>query len=451
MKAIEVSLVIPVYNGEKFIEDNIRSILAQIFEDFEAIYVDDGSTDETASIIGKYAEIDERIQYYYQDNRGAGSARNTGMAHTTGKYIMFLDADDFFHPYMLSNLIELSERKKLDICICDANIYDMRFNAFYECWNAVMEEHIPDRSVFSCEDAGDDIFMISGSFPWNKLYRASFIRENNISFQEISSINDLYFVFMTYVKARRIGICKSKLVYYRIGSSDGLTINNDKEPDNIYRAYKKLKDTLIEEGLYEKHYKSLCRMVSWDFFTALHRMRNVAKFDYLYNRIKSVYLPEFGMIQREMGFYLDDYIYSKYQEIIELSSEEYTFNEWKKIKNGEADNALYEIDKTYLFKSFMYDIGTKLIVYGFGKVGKDIVEQILSLNTQEIVAIIDNYCTERDYKGIKIIKTDEIVQYSYDFIIITIFNPDVSSSIYDDLINRGIKGEKISHFLYSSV
>ncbi|ELS00867.1 glycosyl transferase [Xenococcus sp. PCC 7305] len=105
---VNVSVIIPAYNGDRYIEGAIASVLAQTYSDYELIIVDDGSTDETAQVIKSYGD---RINYIYQPNQGVAQARNTGLAAAQGKYIAFLDQDDFFYPEKLASQMQLMEQK----------------------------------------------------------------------------------------------------------------------------------------------------------------------------------------------------------------------------------------------------------------------------------------------------------------------------------------------------
>lgn len=98
-----VSIIIPAYNSARFLEEAIESVFAQTYKDYETIVIDDGSTDNTQEVLAPYLD---RIQYIYQHNRGASSARNTGISHSQGEYIAFLDADDIWLPEKLSTQVE---------------------------------------------------------------------------------------------------------------------------------------------------------------------------------------------------------------------------------------------------------------------------------------------------------------------------------------------------------
>lgn len=117
---IVISVVIPVYNSQKFIKRCIDSILDQTFSDFEVICVDDGSTDKTYDILSEYSLLHNNIKVVRQQNLGQGSARNQGVALAKGEYVKFVDADDFLHPQALQILYRTAKETDADIIVCKA-------------------------------------------------------------------------------------------------------------------------------------------------------------------------------------------------------------------------------------------------------------------------------------------------------------------------------------------
>ena len=123
-KRIKVSVVLPVYNGERYLRKCLDDILGQSLREIEVICVDDGSTDGTLAILKEYEKADPRVRAVYQDNAGAAVARNYGMTLAGGKYLSFLDADDFFERDMLRLAFENAEREQADIVIFRGDRYD---------------------------------------------------------------------------------------------------------------------------------------------------------------------------------------------------------------------------------------------------------------------------------------------------------------------------------------
>ena len=115
-----ISVIMPVYNSEEYLDTSIQSVLNQSFRDLELILVNDCSRDKSKTICQKYAEDDERVKFIdLQENIGAGKARNKGLECAVGKYVAFWDADDRFHPKALEELYHKSEQVQADICVCE--------------------------------------------------------------------------------------------------------------------------------------------------------------------------------------------------------------------------------------------------------------------------------------------------------------------------------------------
>ena len=114
---IKISIIIPVYNCEKYLEECLDSVLRQTLKEYEIICVDDGSTDCTIDILKKYAEQDFRIKVLHQKNQGAGVARNLGLKHAEGEYIAFLDSDDYYlDTDALMCMYEICKKNDVDVC-----------------------------------------------------------------------------------------------------------------------------------------------------------------------------------------------------------------------------------------------------------------------------------------------------------------------------------------------
>ena len=124
MNKKDISIIVPIYNAEKYLNKCIDSIINQTKKELEIILINDGSTDNSETIIKKYD--DKRIKYFKNKNQGIGKTRNFGIDKATGKYIMFLDSDDFFELDMVSNLIQKIDETNADVVIYKANRVDNR-------------------------------------------------------------------------------------------------------------------------------------------------------------------------------------------------------------------------------------------------------------------------------------------------------------------------------------
>ena len=121
---VEISVIVPIYNAEDYLDESLNSIVNQSFRDLEIIFVDDGSTDNTLERLNEYAEKDNRIQVYSQENQGPGGATNTGLDKATGKYIYLMDADDIIDLSALGELHSIMEEKDVDMVIFPTIDYD---------------------------------------------------------------------------------------------------------------------------------------------------------------------------------------------------------------------------------------------------------------------------------------------------------------------------------------
>ena len=115
---VKVSVILPIYNEEKYLAQCLDSICGQTLKEIEIICVDDGSTDNSTHILKDYAKKDSRITLITQENQFAGAARNKGMACAVGKYLSFLDADDYYAPEMLEKMVKEAEENRADIVMC---------------------------------------------------------------------------------------------------------------------------------------------------------------------------------------------------------------------------------------------------------------------------------------------------------------------------------------------
>lgn len=178
----KVSVIIPVYNVEKFLSKCVDSILAQTYSDFEVILVNDGSKDKSLEICREYEKKDNRIVVVDKENEGAGFARNAGLDVATGKYIMFIDSDDWIEGNMLEYLVELINQTSAEVAIC---------NYFTEMPDGSGRFVVPinmEGDTFITNDITKYIAILDdeNKFPylWNRLYLRKIIEDNSIRFEK---------------------------------------------------------------------------------------------------------------------------------------------------------------------------------------------------------------------------------------------------------------------------
>ena len=280
-----VSVIIPVFNAEKYISTCIESLISQSYSDFEIICVDDGSTDNSPRILQQYMSMDPRIKIIEQKNQFAGNARNTGMEVASGKYCMFLDVDDFFEKNMIELQVRQIEKDHADICICDADIYDDQASTFRKSEWLLAKSYIP-HVPFNREEIKDHIFFIKTPAAWNMIISAAFIKKYALRFQETKNTNDLYFTYAVLNLAQKITVVVMVLVHYRMGTGSNLQSGNDKSPLDFCRAFLKLKELLIEKGIFDEVKRGYISLYLTNFEYHMFTLQSVQSFEVLYDYFK---------------------------------------------------------------------------------------------------------------------------------------------------------------------
>lgn len=249
--SIDVSVIIPIYNAEKNIRACVESVTAQTLKNIEIILVDDGSTDATPRILDDIAKLDPRIRVIHQVNCGAGAARNNGLKYAVGEYLSILDADDFFEPDMLELSYQKAKETDADIVVFSCDMYDDETKHFRPCDYSIRRYLLPEQEPFSAMDVKKDVFKLFVGWAWDKLIRTEFVRENNFTFQEQRTTNDMLFVFSAIMRAQRIVTMKDVLVHYRRGEGS-LSVTREKSWTCFYNALTSLKENLVNWGIYER-------------------------------------------------------------------------------------------------------------------------------------------------------------------------------------------------------
>jgi glycosyltransferase involved in cell wall biosynthesis len=220
---VKVSVIIPVYNGEHYLEQCLDTVCNQTLREIEIICVDDGSIDSSPEILKRYAENDERIQILYQSNQFAGVARNNGKKHATGEYLIFWDCDDYFELDALEVMYKRCVAMDADVCVCGVNQYFQDKELLNpNNMNYLNRKRIVGGDVFSREGNEETILNFTNAVPWNKMFRRQYIEDMNLDFQAIRNGNDIYFTMNAIYFAKRITTVKKPLINYRCNQSESL-------------------------------------------------------------------------------------------------------------------------------------------------------------------------------------------------------------------------------------
>lgn len=231
---VEISVIIPAYNCCNYLECCLNSIKAQTFRDFEVIIIDDGSTDSTANVALSFAESNANFIVKRTQNAGVSSARNTGLTLAKGKYVTFVDADDFLPPQSLKTLYAAIKKSGADVAIAENGYYK---DGKSEQINCTDEYALWDNSaaINACLEDNPLTFVA-----WGKLYNRQFL--GDVKFEVGRKINeDAFFVFECFEKCSFVAVTKATCYLYRLNESSSSNAKfSDKYFDILYFADKKI-------------------------------------------------------------------------------------------------------------------------------------------------------------------------------------------------------------------
>lgn len=249
---IKISVIVPIYNACKHLRPALDSILAQTLREIEIICVDDGSTDTSLDMLKIYQKMDNRIRIVTETNAGPGHARNNGLKRARGKYVAFLDADDFFEPEMLEKLYDHAEENDLDIAIARYDIYDNKKGKFVANIESEHGKIFEGGSVTSKNEYPDYILQSTTGAAWNKLFKKSFISEKSITFTtEAMIFEDVYFTVSALAFAERVARIPDILVHHRIYSQQSRVRSFRKYYIQVPGVFLKIKEFLMKGGMYQ--------------------------------------------------------------------------------------------------------------------------------------------------------------------------------------------------------
>lgn len=237
------SIIVPVYNSEKYLDRCIQSIMKQTYLNWELILIDDGSTDNSWSIIKKYKDRDSRIKGYQQVNSGPGLARNTGIDKANGNYAVFVDSDDYIDKDYLKLLNALAEENEL--VFIDVMQVDSKGNRLKdEKMSKYMS--LKKESILKA--------MMTGMIPWGGVRKAvslELLNAYGIRYSDLTIGEEALFSFQTLYYSKKVGFLCDKPVYmYEVHEGSQSTLILD---DPWGETYKTLKEYLLRSGIYSQY------------------------------------------------------------------------------------------------------------------------------------------------------------------------------------------------------
>ena len=317
-KEIKVSVILPVYNKAPFLVQCIDGILAQTLDDIEIICINDGSTDESLSILKKYEEKDSRVKVISQKNKGAAAARNVGLSQASGEFLSILDADDIFDPDMLLKAYERAKETLADIVVFRSNSYDDITKEYSDAVWTIKDRFLPG-DLFSGTDVADHVLQFSVGWTWDKLFRKGFIDSLGLKFQDIRIHNDAFFTFAALLSAERIAIIHEILVSKRraVNTSISSSSGANRYWKDLFIFIHAFDEYLISNNLktqFEKSFNNLTLHLSMRMVSRVEGRSKIKLQKYLSKRI----FPKYKLNERDKSYY---YNRNEYEAMLSIINE----------------------------------------------------------------------------------------------------------------------------------
>ncbi len=374
-----ISVVIPVYNAEKYLEQCIDSILAQTYECLEIIVVNDGSTDNSLQICTQYAKKDERIRVVNQKNHGNTRARKEGLAYATGNYICFADSDDWMKNNAIQALYEMITASDADVAAGNYHIW--RDNQIVE-----MPLHLPEgmyeteedwKQLYAncCETSADCAVWHN---IWGKLYKTDLYRKAQSYVSDSINIGeDLVCMYAWMVLAKKIVISHEPMYYYRTVSDSMIQKRNDNLLVDINKVYNEISE-----------------------------IHEVLKADEILYKAAMQYLMRWTITAAGRMF---------------------------------SENSA----SGYIFPYEKIPCGAKVVLYGAGRIGQSYYQQIKSGAYCDLIGIVDQSAEKLKGTGMPVYSRTALHNLAFDYIVVSIKSQKAAEEVTEWLKEQGVEDKKI--------
>ena len=281
-----ISLIIPVYNTEKYLAGCIESLLQQTFKDFEMILVDDGSKDGSGQICDEYAQKDNRIRVIHKQNGGVSKARNTGIDAAKGRYVLFCDADDYAEPQWCEILYKHIQEHPKSWCFCGCHCVDA--NGEYTEKNCVLHKE-PVFETLSMNNYKEVYETNYSSLLWNRIFDLSVIRANNIRFDERMSVSeDVLFNLHYGAFCEEFAVVNMPLYNHRVYLNDEVEHLDGKRPKEMFyinqQVYKARGKLIVEQeqesfqtDYFYRFIEDISALAKSEEYTQIEKIKKIAR------------------------------------------------------------------------------------------------------------------------------------------------------------------------------
>lgn len=266
----KVSIVVAIYNVEQYVSKCIESILKQTFTDFELILVNDGSKDSSLDILKEYASKDKRIQIVDKMNGGLSDARNAGIKVAKGKYIYFVDGDDFIEDTLIEKCVNKLETTYSDVVMFDIYQYYVETGK-----KEIISNPFDENKIYSIYDTPELLIKIKNC-AWNKMYKLSLFKENQIEYPWGYYYEDLGTTYRLLARCKKVSFINEPLYDYLQDRPGNITHQFNFSVYHVLDMVKITLDDYKKLGIYEKFYEELKYLGCINILECLKKTRNVS-------------------------------------------------------------------------------------------------------------------------------------------------------------------------------
>ena len=333
MRQPQVSIIVPVYNVENYIERCLNSLVNQTFKDIEIITINDGSTDKSLELINKYVKEDIRVSVIDLGDEGVSYCRNLGIEKANGKYIMFVDSDDWIDSNMVEVMYKKAEENKLDLVMCSyirefkdhskEKIFNLPEEIIYKedkVKNELLRKLVgPVKEELSNPEMLDALGTV-----WGKLYRADIFKENKINFvdlKEIGSAEDTLFNIFTFNYLKKVMFLNKPMYHYWRDNPKSVTSQYNSKLKEQRKVFFKYISDFIKENNFEQVFEEalnnrICTSVLGlgliecsknNKISGINKIKNIKKIineEYIRNAYKNLELKYFSIHWRIFYFFI---------------------------------------------------------------------------------------------------------------------------------------------------
>lgn len=363
----KISIIMPLYNAAKYLEESLNSVLKQTLSDFELICINDASDDETRDILQKFSGKDSRIKVLQNEERsGAAFSRNKGIKEARGKYLSFLDGDDIFEEEMLEAAYEAAEKNVADIEMFEYKHVPTEL-VYHKLRISHGEEYIERycKRTFSLRENLPHEILICSLSPCNKIYKRELIVSNNLEFQTLPCANDVYFVTMSFMLAERINVLDdSRVMIYVRDHSEPSRISYSRDPKYTYLAMEKVITELRDRGMLGEFYQHFYCKAFYEMKYAIERTKEENKAKAFCEFMQEEGTENLRTLGSEYYNSLDEFIKQKFQLFEDKSFETGWYRNENPLK-------IYLYENTNLLKDMFDDYKKRKMTIGIWGAGEN--------------------------------------------------------------------------------